>query len=812
MIAGIVAGRLLPAPWWLFALIGAVALGGLVRSLVRPGSMVIALPVALLCFSIGATQMSRIEHPELPGNHVLLYADKPAINCIARVAEPPEVFDDHLTVTVEAQNVVEQKGVHVPVQGRMQLRIPLKPPVAEHEMLHTGDRIKFHSALRRVRSFGMPGVFDRKTFLHRRAIFVTAYTRKMPEVLAQAKAGFFERTRNRVRNFLRDRMKQPESGILIALVLGEKNFLSLQTLATYKKGGVAHLLAISGMHLGALFALTYFLTTAILRRFPRFLRHFHLQKTAVVPALAATFFYGALSGWQISTARSFLMVAVFAVSLLIGRHRDFLSVYAMAALAILLIWPYALFETGFQLSFAAVGAIAYLYYSPLRSLIRRRDEIDRLKEPSIGATVIDVIKALALSTVAAGLATAPITAYHFGSVQPYSLLGNLIMVPVYTLFAVPVSLTGTTLFLVSPELARLLFWGCGEVIAGALHIVHLIAALPGSSVAVPRPGVVEIIAFFGLVLAMPYLPRKRPALVAGCCALVLLALPISARIADRQTDSLRVTVLDVGQGLSQLIEFPGGERWLVDGGGTYGDGFDIGEQVTLPFLRGKGVTHLDRVISTHPHPDHLDGLLPVLENLSVDRIVYSGLDDFGPGSKERFEAVLERFPGDRRLLGTSELGSETIAGVTVQWLYPPREAYNSDGPFADWSANDRSSVIRLSFGNCSILLAADIEKPAERYLVELNAPIQSTALVAPHHGSVTSSTPSFVKVTEARVVVFSAGEYNPFRHPSPIVLERFTRSGAEVFRTDRDGAVELICGKEGFAVVAPYKKTSLTNF
>ena len=251
---------------------------------------------------------------------------------------------------------------------------------------------------------------------------------------------------------------------------------------------------------------------------------------------------------------------------------------------------------------------------------------------------------------------------------------------------------------------------------------------------------------------------------------------------------LRVTVLDVGQGDSILVQAPGGRTMLVDGGGMPGQeasGYDIGHEVVVPALMARGVTKIDVLVITHPHDDHVGGLPAVVEAVPVGVAVDPMIESDSAAYK-----ALETSLTEHRI--TVERASEGARinlgrGIYAEVLNPP-EPRLAD---TDSEANDNSVVLRLVDGDVSMLLAGDIEEAGAERLARYDGAIRSTILKVPHHGSAGAAIPGFIGAVGPKLAVISVGEHNPFGHPSEEMLRELGRVGAKVMRTDRDGAVTV---------------------
>ena len=285
----------------------------------------------------------------------------------------------------------------------------------------------------------------------------------------------------------------------------------------------------------------------------------------------------------------------------------------------------------------------------------------------------------------------------------------------------------------------------------------------------------------------------------------------------RISPRMELTFLDVGQGDSTFVRFPDGGTMLVDAGGSHLGGWDVGAARVVPFLQGQGHRRLDLVVASHPHPDHVAGLVAVLEQVEVGELWVCWHDE--PNSwLQRLLAVARRRGVPVRVPRLLRRGD-----VTVRPLWPPRARDGTAGATdrcADpaHEANDNSIVLRLEYGRAAAVLAGDIEELAERALLQergILAGARSQVLKVPHHGSSTSSTTGFVAAVAPRLVVISCGAGNSFGFPHPTVLRRYRRMGADVARTDVLGAVSVELWSDGemhwAAVQRPVGGSRLTS-
>jgi competence protein ComEC len=259
-----------------------------------------------------------------------------------------------------------------------------------------------------------------------------------------------------------------------------------------------------------------------------------------------------------------------------------------------------------------------------------------------------------------------------------------------------------------------------------------------------------------------------------------------------QHHDLRVTYLDVGQGASALVEFPGGECMLIDGGGfSDNEMFDVGEKIVAPFLWSKKIGHVDRVVLSHPESDHLNGLLYILEHFTVNELWTNGIETDTKGFRRMMELAEVNHT---KVKNRKDLQDKCqIGGVDLRVFWPLKNDETTAALSAKQS-NNMSIVLKMTFGRQSFLFPGDILEKAEADMINTltdTRDLKCRVLLVPHHGSKSSSSDLFIQTVAPEYSVVSAGYKNWFKFPHPIVLERLAAQGSKVFRTDVHGAVVM---------------------
>ena len=503
------------------------------------------------------------------------------------------------------------------------------------------------------------------------------------------------------------------------------------------------------------------------------------------------------------------MGSVYLASLAFGRQRGSLAPIGCAAAVMVAVSPSVLFSVSFQLSFAAIAGIAAfsdVFGSALRTPIERRTGWrSALRTPL--AAVADM---LGLS-LAATIATLPLIAFHFERVSTLGIPASVLTLPALP-FLIVGSAGAALVGLISATLATpfgWLSWGAGAYLSG---VVTLLARLPGASVDIGNLAAAVVVIYYGvLLLAYFAMPRMRNLLsVRGQRSLPILSINVSSRPgmsmwllvpaafvaslawsqALTRDDRLHVAFFDVGQGDAIFIETPHGRQVVVDGGA---------DPLLMTRLLGERMRfndrHIDIVAATHPHDDHIGGLVQVLERYDVGAVLERRID-YESASYEAWARAVDAETAQGAKVIEASAGQVIMLGgdVRIEVLGPPRKLLKG----TDSDADNASLVLRLVYGDVSMLLTGDIFADAERALPEGEAALDSDVLKAPHHGSASSSTAEFLRAVSPSAAVISVGEGNRFGHPDVDVVRRLREFVGEsgLYMTSERGTVEFITDGE----------------
>jgi len=629
-----------------------------------------------------------------------------------------------------------------------------------------GDRVEIVAQLAPSRRNRDPDLGDPRAAFARRGHALSG-TALAVEIVAHGRGppALLDRLRARLRARL-ERTLGPELAPLgRALVLGEEDLAPADDDA-FRRSGLTHLLAVSGSHVALAVGGLVLVLTWSFARLPWLSRRIESARLAALVGVPCALAYEQIAGDSGSARRATAMAVVLLLVRVARRRPDALRALAWSILAMLAVDPLCPFDLSFALSLCATVGLLVLA-EPIRAFLARG-------VPRWLATAL-------ATSVSASVACTPLVTSFAGSVPVLAVLANLVAVPVGELLALPLANLAAIAGGV-PLVGRL---AAGSLIA--LRGVARVAGAPSMPVLdLPPPTALELAVAFAALVAFAGLPRLRRVTVAVAVAALLL-LEVRVRAVARPTAVLAVSVLDVGQGDSVLVDLPLGGAMLFDAGGEVGSAFDPGRNIVGPVLAARRRSALDVVVLSHPHPDHFLGLPAALSRVRPREFWDTGqgeAEGAGPAYAALLAGLRARKTPIRR---PRELcGAHEISGALVEVLHP----CPSPTPYVN--ANDNSFVVRIGFGGRHVLLVGDAEHEAEQALVARGVDLRAEFLKVGHHGSRTSSSPAFLAAVSPTWAAVSCGVRNRFGHPHPHALEHLLAARVRVHRTDREGTIRFV--------------------
>ncbi len=557
------------------------------------------------------------------------------------------------------------------------------------------------------------------------------------------------------------------ASVLVALVIGDQRGVAQSDWTIFTRTGIGHLISISGLHITMVAGMFALIGGALWRRsfFTQAELPLHLpaQKFAALVAVTVAYLYVLLAGFGVPAQRTLYMIGVVAAALWFGRLTSVSHVLCLSLGVVLLLDPWAVMSPGFWLSFGAVATILYA------SVGRVAAHGGSGRWQRLWTAIAPEVHTQYVVTV--GLV--PLTMLLFGQVSMISPLANAVAIPLISFIVTPLALAGS----VAPmPLARwLLTFGhwCIDMLAQVLAWFSQFSAAVWSA---PMPSAwIFIAAALGTLWLLA--PRGWPLRWLG----LVCWLPLLTNTPQHpEAGNFRVLAFDIGQGMGLLIE-TSGHRLLYDTGPAYSPESDGGNRVILPYLKARGIASLDTIIVSHSDTDHSGGALSLIEAMPVD-------------------VVMTSLALDSRIAQAAKHHQRCVAGQHWTWdgidfemLHPGPSIYES----SKWKPNAHSCTLKISRGSVSFLLPGDIEAIQENELVRsMPEKLRSTVLLAPHHGSGTSSTVEFLDAVHPQLALFQVGYRNRYRHPKVEVFERYREMGIARLRTDISGAIVLDVGDD----------------
>lgn len=666
------------------------------------------------------------------------------------------VDGETISLTVTASDYSYATGYGQAFAGRTELAgktYQIKCYLNSGASVDPGDIIEGEFRLRYTADGGM----QEPTFHQGKGIFLLAYE-KEAEITGKGKLSFLDHAAVLRQNILtRIDMLFPSdtAGFARALLLGDTTGLTYEQNRAFQVSGIRHVVAVSGLHVSILFALIYLV-----------FGHNRVWNTLVgLPVLTV---FAAVAGFSPSIVRACLMQALILLSLLVNKEYDPPTALAFAVLVLLGVNPRAITSVSFQLSSACMIGI-FAFSEPLRKYFLSFGKLQkRSKGKSQEAKMIRWVTASIAVTLSAMATTAPLCAVHFGMVSLLGIAVNLLTLWVvsFIFYGIMLACLGSLLWL---PLGRWIAWFISWPIHYVIGTAGWIARFPLAAVYTDSGYIVFWLIFSYVYLCILFLTKRKNlgAAVLGITGMLIVCVALSWL--EPKLDDTRVSVIDVGQGQSILLQNED-THYLVDCGGVYAEQT---ADAVANFLLSQGIFHLDGMILTHYDADHAGSVLDVLTVIDTDRIYMPDVFDSN-GIREDIEQkhgdIIEWICNTEKW----KLPSGNII------LYPAKPAAND---------NESSVCVLFQSGNCDILITGDRSRAGERALLsETELPILEL-LIAGHHGSHNATSLELLTATQPGAVAISVGRNNPYGHPRAELLDRLSQYGYRVYRTDLQGTI-----------------------
>lgn len=800
----------------------------------------IVLLLAMFCAGATLAQLEKRADDSSEIKRIIAQSPDEPVTLTGVLDAPPEFARDRLYLSLRVETLSD-----APINGRISLLAPIRNnrPAYESLDLRYGTRIRIRTTLDRTGNYHNPGVSSLAEYLDRRDFDATGLIKSPASIARLGDTNVFPPLarlydfRSKLQHEIDTRFGGETAGVLDAALLGNRYNLSQSASERFREGGTFHVLVISGLHISFIGGLVLL----VVRRF---------TKRRLLQFLVPAFIVGSYSiavGAEASVVRAALMFSFAGLATIVFREAASLNALGAAALVLLIHSPKEIFDPSFQLTFLSVLAIVaiawplllkmraigswyptrstpyppvcspafrticevlfwsekkwkeelarsphhYRLFKSAAALWPERYHLQRFLRYVFGAIVVSASVQVVLL---------PLMIVYFHRLSLASLLLNIV-VSVLLAVLVAVSLAALVLVQLSATFAAAPLFKLADATTWLMvHSVDPFSSFDLAALRLPeysgRAALLYALYYLPLLLLTVALAHWHPLALskirrcklhpftspASLSQLLLIAVLILHPFSSRQADAqLRIDFLDVGQGDSALVTMPDGTTLLVDGGGSPFDASRrIGETVVSEYLWWRGLGEVDYVLATHADADHIDGLNDVLRNFHVRSALVARM----PANDAEYSKFAATLATTNTPAQTVQAGDTIYFGdVEVSVLWPAA---------GELSTNNDSLVLRIKYGERSILLTGDIEKQAERSLLASHANLKADVVKVPHHGSKTSSTEAFVRATQPAFAIVSVGRHSMFGHPHAEVVQRWQANGATVMTTGAHGTITVL--------------------
>ena len=672
--------------------------------------------------------------------------------------------------------------------------------------LEYGDKIFITGEFQEPQGMRNEGGFNYKEYLKSLNIYGSVKAKNI-KVIEQNKGNIFMnftyKISDEIKENIEEFMGEKYSGLLLGLLLGDSSKIDENIEENFKITSLTHILAVSGAQVSYIIAAMYSLLK----------RKIGIQKTRVV-IIASLIFYTALTGFSPSIVRAGIMGIILMISGLVFRKNDIINSIAISLFFMLVYNPFLLENVGLQLSY--LGTIGIIGFNKTIILILKNIQIRNRKwKYKINRKLIlliSKIKEILAVTMSASLAVVPVMIYHFNLFGTYFLITNLLA----SIIIGPITLLGTLLVIISfisINIAKILSYIL-KFLIDILLFISSFSKLPISKIYIPTPTITFIIIIYLSLIISLFIykvfhernPNTTILRVRNLLALVkykfkqnrnyiikrivIINIVIFLCIIFIPRD-LKINFVDVGQGDSTFIITPKNKTILIDGGGSNTGSFDVGENTLLPYILDKGYNKIDLMIISHFDSDHVGGLLTILEEIKVEKVLIAKQEEQSENYKRFLNIVKEK--NIPVIVGKRGDKINIEKDLYLDILFPESEQIEEN------VINNNSLVFNIHYNNFSMLFTGDIEEIAEKRIIEITnkSRLKADIIKIPHHGSKTSSTRELLEIVLPKIALIGVGKDNLFGHPSSETIDKLDELEIKTYRTDINGEIMINVNKSG---------------
>jgi len=743
--------------------------------------LTIKYPAAFLFFLMVFVAIFAYQFQPQPNNHISHYINSKYWEITGIIAERPTYKAPKTRLIISVIRLKNRDGEHA-VSGKIRLSV-------WNDISHyrPGLCIRFVSRIYPFTNYNNPGGFDYKKYMtFHKQIFGNAYPQNNQiHIVNQAPQDGFRQRLNQyiqttVSQMFTQHTSEQASGLLHAIVLGNRDLLQSQLREAFIATGVSHLLAISGLHMGMIAMTAFIFFRWLFRRSEQLCLYAWSDFCAAIPAFILMTFYLMISGMSPSAQRAFVMITVFLCAQVFSKEQIALNTLCFAG-SLILLWDIrSLTDISFQMSFCAVFFIIIGF--------QRLPEHWKLIS---NAKSVQYFWQMMICSTLAIMATSPLAMHYFYQTSFMGLITNVFAIPLLGFIVLPFALLSVFFVFIWKSIAIQLIAVSGYACDSLIMMIKTMQAYSQPFELQGHLGLIELFVWYAIVSL--FLAKLRSKIKYVLISLFVLIIMMDSAYWTYQryfhTD-LRITVLDVGLGNSALVDLPGGDCIMIDGGGL-SSSFDIGQHVVGPYLWRNKIRSLKSLILTHPDQDHLQGLIFLAKHFHV-KTAWTNGDDKQTFLFKTWQKTLRDMN-----IKTIEINAgfqKKLGIVKLKCFNPPEKKYFED-------TNNNSLVLQMQFQKKNILFTGDIEHEAESLLCKTYCnDIKSDLLMCPHHGSRSSSSMELIHCVQPEHVVVSASGYNRHHLPNPGILKRYAKADCQIYSTGHHGAIMIAISNKGIEI------------